>query len=151
MSTVSELSDRPARKNSKTRTGSRTAAQGLFGERGVDAVTIADIAAAADVAVQTVFNHFATKEDLFFDDRTPWVTGPADAVRRRSPGEPPLAALRRYLLGLVGSLAAAHHTAERRSFISTIEASPALRVREMELVHESERRLAEALAEAWSA
>ena len=38
-------------------------------------MTIADIARESDVAVQTVFNHFATKEELFFDGR--------DAVGRR--------------------------------------------------------------------
>ncbi|HEX7144195.1 MAG TPA: helix-turn-helix domain-containing protein [Gaiellaceae bacterium] len=38
----------------------------LFSERGYDAVTIADIAEATDVAKQTVVNHFAAKEDLLF-------------------------------------------------------------------------------------
>ena len=59
------------------------AAQRLFAEHGFDAVTIADVADAADVAVQTVFNHFSGKEELFFAGRTPWVDGPADAVRGR--------------------------------------------------------------------
>ena len=43
-------------------------------------VTLTDVAREADVAVQTVFNHFATKEDLFFDGRAPWVDGLAAAV-----------------------------------------------------------------------
>ena len=71
----------------------------LFAEHGFDAVTIADIAGQADVAVQTVFNHFATKEELFFDDRADWVDGAAAAVRSRPEGVAPLAALRAHLDG----------------------------------------------------
>src|SRR3954466_13771955 len=99
MCTVGEISDRRARKKLKTRTEIRTAAQRLFDERGFDAVTIADVAAEADVAVQTVFNHFATKEELFFDGRVRWVEGAAAAVRGRAPADPPLAALHRYIVG----------------------------------------------------
>jgi AcrR family transcriptional regulator len=38
----------------------------LFIARGLDDVTIAEVAAAADVSVNTVFNYFSTKEDLLF-------------------------------------------------------------------------------------
>ena len=38
----------------------------LFLENGYENVTIAQIAEAADVSVNTVFNYFPTKEDLFF-------------------------------------------------------------------------------------
>jgi AcrR family transcriptional regulator len=147
--TVGELNDRRARKKAETRTQVRTTAQQLFAERGFDAVTIADIAAEADVAVQTVFNHFATKEDLFFDGRTPWVDGPAEAVRTREPSVPPLPALKGYLVAAITELAGAHDD-ERRRFLATIEASPALRTRELQLVHEAERRLSRALEQAWA-
>jgi AcrR family transcriptional regulator len=43
------------------------AAVALFGERGVDATTVADICERADVAHQTFFNHFAAKQDLVRD------------------------------------------------------------------------------------
>jgi AcrR family transcriptional regulator len=147
---VGELQDRRARKKARTRAEIRTVAQRLFAQRGFDAVTIADIAGEADVAVQTVFNHFATKEDLFFDGRTPWVEGAAAAVRSRPAGVAPLRALREYLVEVVSGLAGAHASGERRAFVATIEASPALKTRELQLVNESERRLAEALAEAWT-
>jgi AcrR family transcriptional regulator len=146
---VGELSDRRARKKAQTRALIRQTAQALFVERGFDTVTIADIAQAADVAVQTVFNHFPTKEDLYFDGHTPWVEGAAEAVRSRPPSVPPLVALREYLVGLLSDLAGRYECGSRRSYIATIEASPALRMRELELVHEAERRIGAALAEAW--
>lgn len=40
------------------------AAGALFGERGVEATTVAEICARADVAHQTFFNHFPSKRDL---------------------------------------------------------------------------------------
>src|SRR4051794_35116674 len=142
--------DRRARKKARTRAEILDAARRSFAARGFDSVTIADIAAEADVAVQTVFNHFATKEELFFDGRTPWVEGAADAVRSRPSSVPPLRALRSYLLAMVTALADADADAERRCYVATIEASPTLRARELEVVREAERRLSEALVEAWT-
>ncbi len=78
--------DRRARKWARTHDELRVVAQRLFAERGFDAVTVADVAQAADVAVQTVFNHYPTKEDLYFAGRAPWVEGPARAVAHRAPG-----------------------------------------------------------------
>lgn len=147
---MGELSDSRAAKKAQTRDLVRRVAQDMFVERGFDGVTIADIAKSADVAVQTVFNHFATKEDLFFDGHTPWVEGPAAAVRTRA-GVPPLVALRAYLVEEIGHLMGSFVTPERQSYLATINGSDLLRTRERELVHEAERRLAEALAEAWSA
>jgi DNA-binding transcriptional regulator YbjK len=87
---VSELAGRRAQKKALTRQQIRAVAQRMFAERGFDTVTIADVSREADVAVQTIFNHFATKEELFFDGHTPWVDGSADAVRTRAAGVPAL-------------------------------------------------------------
>jgi AcrR family transcriptional regulator len=149
--TVGELSSRRARKKAQTRELIRTVAQRLFDERGYEAVTIAEVARGADVAVQTVFNHFATKEELFFDERTPWVDGPAEAVRRRPPSVAPLTALRAHLVDTVTDIVASHRCPDRRRYIATLEASDALRAYERELVHESELKLRQALLDAWAA
>jgi AcrR family transcriptional regulator len=146
---VGELSDRRARKKAQTRDHVRRTAQRLFAEHGFEAVTIADIAGAADVAVQTVFNHFATKEELFFCDRTPWREGPAEAVRNRDLDIGPLAALRDHLLLMVRGYMLRAGTPAHRQLMATLEASPALRDHERLLYHESEDRVREALIEAW--
>jgi AcrR family transcriptional regulator len=146
---VSELQDRRARKKAMTRAEIRRAAHELFAEHGFDAVTIADVAATADVAVQTVFNHFATKEELFFDGRTPWVDGPAEAVRGRRPGEGPLAALRSFTVAWIRESAGRCESDERRLHTLTVEASPALRAFELGLQQRTEQRLSAALHEAW--
>src|SRR5689334_20664632 len=148
---VSDLLNRRALKKAHTNELIRSVAQSLFIEHGFDAVTIADIARECDVAVQTVFNHFATKEELFFDGRTPWVEGPAAAVRERTPSVAPLTALRAHLVDTVAELVGSHRCPHRRRYIATLEASESLRAHERELVHQTELNLREALLEAWAA
>jgi AcrR family transcriptional regulator len=58
-------------------------ARRLFAERGFDAVTVAEIAAAADVSEKTVFNHFPTKEDLAFAGREEGITQFVAAISGR--------------------------------------------------------------------
>lgn len=146
---MSDFGDRRAQKKAQTRELVRTTAHRLFAARGFDQVTIADVAREADVAVQTVFNHFATKEDLFFDGRVPWVEEIAAAVHDRAPGTTPLAALRSHLLVFMTGQLSLMGTTEERSFRATIEASEALRTHNRLLVLEAERRLSEALLHAW--
>ena len=55
---------RRERRARETRRKILVAAMQLFGERGVDAVTVEDIADHVDVARGTVFNYFATKDSL---------------------------------------------------------------------------------------
>ncbi len=149
--TVGELKDRRARKKAQTRELIRSVARRLFEARGFETVTIADIARECDVAVQTVFNHFATKEELFFDGRIPWVDAPANAVRFRDPSIAPLTALRAQIVDLVTELVGSIGLPERRRFLITLEASDALRSYERELVNRSEVQLRESLLEAWAA
>lgn len=147
--TVSDLLNRRALKKAHTNELIRSVAQSLFLEHGFDDVTIADIARAADVAVQTVFNHFASKEELFFAGRTPWVEGPAIAIRSRAPHTTPLAALRTYLVGLVETRVSDRCLEERQRYLTVLERAEALVIKERRLVREAEAHLAAALAEAW--
>ena len=58
---------RRERKKAATRQAIANTALGMFLERGYDNVGIREVAQAADVAVTTVFAHFASKEALVFD------------------------------------------------------------------------------------
>lgn len=75
------------RKKQQTRQRISDVAIGLFLDRGFDRVTIAEIAEAADVSVNTVYNYFSTKEDLFFDREGAGVERSCRLVQERSPGE----------------------------------------------------------------
>jgi AcrR family transcriptional regulator len=145
---VGDLKDRRARKKAQTREQIQRIAQQLFAEHGFETVTIADIAGRADVAVQTVFNHFPTKEDLFFADRADWVDGAANAVRSRPRDVAPLTALREHVLTTIRRYLEALKDPEVRAVVATLDASPALSAYERELHNESVRLLTAALVEA---
>lgn len=63
------------RKKAQTRRRLADVAAGLFAEHGYDAVSIVDVARAADVSDQTVYNYFPVKQDLVLDQ--------ADEIRER--------------------------------------------------------------------
>src|SRR5262245_37222436 len=86
------------RKKRRTREAISHAAVSLFLEHGFDHVSVAEVAAAADVSKMTVFNYFPTKEDLVLYQIADHVDEFATVVRTREPGEAPLAALRRHFL-----------------------------------------------------
>ncbi len=73
-----------ARKKRVARAAIAATARRLFAERGFDAVTVAEIAAAADVSEKTVFNHFPTKEDLAFAGREEGIAQLVAALAGRS-------------------------------------------------------------------
>ncbi|MFI6802409.1 TetR/AcrR family transcriptional regulator [Streptosporangium canum] len=81
------------RKKRQTRQRISRVATGLFVERGFEHVTIAEVAAAAEVSVNTVYNYFATKEDLVLPPEEASPQRLADIVRGRSPGEPAVQAV----------------------------------------------------------
>src|SRR3954451_20509807 len=74
------------RKKRATRDAIATTARRLFAERGFDAVTVAEIAVAADVSEKTVFNHFAAKEDLVFAGGDTRLAGLQAAIAERPAG-----------------------------------------------------------------
>ncbi|QNE21093.1 TetR family transcriptional regulator [Kribbella qitaiheensis] len=146
MDATAEPGGRRERKKQLTRWAISNVATELFMERGFDAVTVAEVAAAADVAVQTVFNHFPTKEDLVFDE-TGWWAGPAEAIREAPAGVDVIEALRLRYLAQIRNQLAVGHLATWRQFNSTIESSPALLARRRRIAEEMEVLLAEALQE----
>lgn len=87
-------SGRRGRKRLATRQSISDAATRLFNERGFEQVTVDEIAEAADVGRKTVFNHFAHKEDMFFDLDEAAREDLRAALQQRDAGVKPLEALR---------------------------------------------------------
>src|ERR671927_90907 len=79
------------------------AALRLFSAKGFDAVTIDDIAAAADVSRRTFFRYFASKEDVILSDPPRRLDELQVALDRRPADEPAMTALRQAILSLAGS------------------------------------------------
>jgi AcrR family transcriptional regulator len=138
------------RKKEATRRLIADTARRLFAERGFDAVTVAEVARAADVAEKTVFNYFPTKEDLFYANMEAFEERLLAAIRERPAGETVLAAFRRFFLAPEGVLALgedAEATARLQGVTRVITASPALLARERQVHARYTDALAALLAE----
>jgi AcrR family transcriptional regulator len=133
------------RKKEATRLLIAETARHLFAERGFEAVTVADVARAADVAPKTVFNYFPTKEDLFYSRLEAFEEEMLAAVRERDAGRSVLAAFRDFLLGQGGVLAIGDDdeaTRQMRTVTRVITESPALLARERQVMSRYEEALA---------
>jgi AcrR family transcriptional regulator len=102
----------------------------LFAKRGFDHVTVAEVAAAADVSEKTVYNYFPTKEDLFFDEVPAREAALVVAITGRREGESILGALRRLQAGECPRLCSAGFA----TFARIIEESTALKAKEREVM-----------------
>lgn len=138
------------RKRLQTRQHISDVATSLFTLRGFDAVTVAEVAEAANVSKMTVFNYFPRKEDLFFD-RGPEVAHLLTrALRERPANQSPLRALRALLLDLVAQRHPLGGVGDSFAiFWRVVLDSPALQARAREALGELEDLLAKLLAEAW--
>ncbi len=92
------------RENKKLRTRRQLAATALelFLERGFDAVSVADVAAAAEVSKPTLFRYFPSKEDLVLDRFADHQDEAARIVRDRAPGRSPVGALHEHFVVALG-------------------------------------------------
>jgi AcrR family transcriptional regulator len=88
------------RKKADTRRTIGRAALLLAVEHGPDAITVDDIASAADVSPRTVFNYFATKEDAIFGFDPKRSLELEQSVLARPDKESPLATLRAAFLDI---------------------------------------------------
>jgi AcrR family transcriptional regulator len=133
---------RRERKKAHVRQHIADVAIGLFAERGFDAVSVTEIAEAADVARPTVFAYFPRKEDLVFD-RAAAVTAALVQAADASSGSP-LRAVRNLLVtpGAPGGFGA--RVSEQLAFWRLVAGSRVLQARARELAEETEAALAEA-------
>lgn len=140
---------RELKKQQTRRLISNTATR-LFSQRGFEAVTIAEIAVAAQVAKMTVTNYFPRKEDLALDHHEAFTAYLARTVTERKEGESALAALRRaHLAGVERHDAVLGFSSPE--FVQMIAGSPTLTARLRDLHDQREEALAEALADATDA
>ncbi|MGH8975330.1 MAG: TetR family transcriptional regulator [Acidimicrobiia bacterium] len=129
----------------------RTAAQleevalRLFVERGFDATTVDDIAAAAEVSRRTFFRYFASKEDVLLADHPKNLAALREALAARPPSEPILTALRQALMSMSGSYEEDRERLLRRAKL--MRTTPSLQARSLMLQREWEQAVCEMVAE----
>jgi AcrR family transcriptional regulator len=134
------------RKKVKTRLAISNVATKMFIARGFDDVTVAEVAAAAEVSVATIFNYFETKEELFFDRDGEVIKAQRRLILERKDGETITSALHGGFLAAIDA-AVPDLMARGASFLRTIEGSPALRARARLALERAEASLAETIAE----
>jgi AcrR family transcriptional regulator len=92
------------RKKALTRELIADTAARLFAERGYENVAVGDVARAADVAQQTVYNYFPTKEHLVTDREQEIQEQLSLLIRARPSGSTPAAAIREFVLRIVAGI-----------------------------------------------
>ena len=114
------------RKKAQTRHAIQQHALRLFLQKGFDATTVEEIAAAAGVSHMTFFRYFPTKEDVVIeDDYDPLIEA---MIRARPANEPPIEAIRQ----VVKELAEQIYLADRGAILARMQLFmqvPALRAR----------------------
>src|SRR5450755_4284792 len=85
-------------KKARTRRLIADTAARLFAERGYENVAVIDVAREAEVAEQTVYNYFRSKEQLVTDRGQQIQDRLCDLIRTRPPGTTPAAAIRDFVV-----------------------------------------------------
>jgi AcrR family transcriptional regulator len=135
------------RKKQQTRRAIAEVAKRLFLERGFDQVSVAEVASAADVSEQTVFNYFPTKEDLVYERMDTFEHELLTAVRDRPEGEPAFRAFVRFILDRSNTAMAGDGRRRVAELTRLVNASPSLMGRERLIVARYTDALAALLAE----
>ncbi|BCJ38294.1 hypothetical protein Athai_57970 [Actinocatenispora thailandica] len=135
------------RKKAQTRHRITEVALRLFAERGFDAVTMTEIASAADVSRASLFGYFPTKESLVVQD-----VGDEDlagVVDARRPDEDPVTALRGHYRALAAETPTGPEIADLLTRIRVIVDNPTLGAAAHARRHRQQAALAAALAPAY--
>lgn len=133
------------RKKQATRTTIADRAAELFAARGFHAVTVEEVAHAAGVSKQTVFNYFPVKEDLLYDRADEVHELMVSTVRDRPPGMTVLEAFRDMTRSFWLRIAELPDDHPQSSFFQIRRDTPALRSYERELAARTIAAVAEVL------
>ena len=133
------------RKQELVRNELASVAWDLFGKKGYEATTVAEIAAAARVSRRTFFRYYASKEDVLTETSDDLAEAMLQSLGQRPREEPPLVAIERALMPVLESRLA---LAERsRTIIRLLRESRSLRRAMLERHALMEERLAVQLAD----
>jgi AcrR family transcriptional regulator len=121
------------------------AARQLTLDRGLDAVSIEDISAAADVSPRTFHNYYSCKEEAIVGIEPSGVASTADLLRSRPADESPFEALRALVLHAPDGLSAVGEQWARRTEL--LRRYPSLLPFYLAGLAQTEEALVEALAE----
>lgn len=130
-----------SRKRRETRARISSAALALFLEKGFEATTVDEIAAAADVSKRSFFDYFPTKEEVISAWQDEFGQALADAVAARPAEETMTRMVEAALVATIVS----HVTPRSMAIAQLIKDTPALRAREQVKYVRLEQRLGEAL------
>ncbi len=122
-----------------------SAAWDLFGKKGYESTTVAEIAAAAGVSRRTFFRYYASKEDVLTATSDDLAEAMLGAIAGRPRDEPPLVSIERALVPVLeGQLVAADRS---RTIIRLLRESRTMRRAMLERHALMEERLATLLAD----
>jgi AcrR family transcriptional regulator len=119
----------------------------LFAERGYEHVSVTDVAREAEVAEQTVYNYFPTKEQLVTDREQQIQDRLCELIRSRPPGLTPAAAIRGFVLGSVDAIRAIPPENWRGELGYLAAISPAVHRLALELADRQAAAMASAIGE----
>jgi len=142
------------RKKERTRQAISDAAISLFLASGFDAVSVTDVAAAAEVSRPTLFKYFPTKEDLVVHRFADHEDEAARVVRTRSAGESPLDALERHFVAALNAgdpVSGLSEEPDVQALYQMVLDTPALAARLLAYTFRGEEALARALRETGAA
>jgi AcrR family transcriptional regulator len=132
------------RKKQRTRELIIERALALFDERGFEHVTIADIAAAADIAPRTFFSYFPSKDAVVYHDFDDFFRAFEAQLRARPAGVSTLDVLRDFVASVIERMDPRDEVERCRRRV--IDGSPALQQHDRELIGRFERLIADGMA-----
>ena len=130
------------RKRAETHARIQSEAMRLFFERGFEAVTLDEIAAAADVSRRSLFHYFESKEEIVFSTKAEMPRLVVEAIERRPADEPLIDMVENAML----EMATHHIPPQTRNCARLIRDTPALAAGDQAKYEHIERLAAKTLA-----
>jgi AcrR family transcriptional regulator len=134
-------------KKSRTRRLIADTAARLFAEHGYEHVAVTDVAREAEVAEQTVYNYFPTKEQLVIDRDQLVQDRLCDLIRSRPPGTTAAAAVRDFVLESVEGIRSIPRNQWRGELGYLAAISPAVHRLALEMTDRQAAAAAEAIGD----